>query len=65
MQNYTEQQLDAIEQTAGMIGGVLMELEDPNGVGGVRCDMLNLVYLRLAGLQRLCLDTINSARETI
>ena len=65
MQNYTEQQLDAIEQTAGMIGGVLMELEDPSGVGGVRCDMLHLVYLRLAGLQRLCLDTVNSARETI
>lgn len=54
----TEQELDAIEVVSGMIGGVLMEMEDPSGVGGVKSDLLNLVYLRLASLQRLCNDTI-------
>lgn len=62
---YTQEQLDAIEQTAKMIGGVLMELDDPTGVGAIKCDLLDQVYQRLAGLQRLCNDVVASAEEGI
>ena len=60
---YTQQQLEALEITSGMLGGVLMELDDKAGVGGVKCDLLDQIYMRLAGLQRLCNDTIAAHEE--
>lgn len=60
---YTQQQLEALEIVAGMIGGVLMEMDDPAGVGGVKFDVLDQIYTRLAGLQRVCSDTIAAAEE--
>lgn len=62
---YTQQQLEALEIVSGMIGGVLMEMEDEKGVGGVSCDLLDQIFIRLAGLQRLCDDTIAAAEEGI
>lgn len=60
---YTQEQLDALEVVAKMIGGVLMEMDDPAGVGGVKMDMLEQIYQRLSGLQRACNDMIAAFEE--
>lgn len=58
---YTQDQLDAIEQTARMIGGVMMEMDDPTGVGGVECSTLDMIYQRLQSLQQVCSDIIKQS----
>lgn len=59
---FTEEQLDAIEQTSGMISGVMMEMDDPTGVGGVECDLLDQIYQRLQDLEQLCDRTVKTQR---
>jgi len=59
---FTEKQLDAIEQTSGMISGVMMEMDDPTGVGGVECDLLDQIYQRLQDLEQLCDRTVKTQR---
>lgn len=63
MQNFTEQQLDALEQVSGMISGVMMEMDDPTGVGGVECDLLDQIYQRLQDLEKLCDRTVADYRK--
>ena len=59
---YTQKQLEAIEVTAKMIGGVLMGLEDPT-VAGEPCDLLDQVFNRLKDIQALCSEVITAAEE--
>ena len=62
---YTPQQMEALEIVAKMIGGVLMEMDDKAGVGGVQMDLLDMIYQRLAGLQRACNDLVTAYEENI
>lgn len=62
---YTQQQLEALQIVSGMINGVMMEMDDPTGVGGVEMDLLDQIYLRLQSLQQLCDDTVNAAEENL
>lgn len=62
---YTQQQLEALEIVSGMIKGVMMEMDDPAGVGGTELDLLGLIYLRLQSLRELCDDTVNAAEENL
>ena len=59
---YTQKQLEAIEVTAKMIGGVLLGLEDPT-VAGEPCDLLDQVFSRLKDIQALCNDVVAAAEE--
>lgn len=62
---YTQQQLEALEIVSGMIKGVMMEMDDLAGVGGIELDLLGLIYLRLQSLRELCDDTVNAAEGGI
>lgn len=55
---FTQEQLKAIEQTVKKINKIRKELDDPTGLGGVDCDLLYYVSLRLGSLQRLCKDVV-------
>lgn len=59
---YTEAQLDALEQVSGMISGVMMEMDDTEGVGGVDCPLLDDIYLKLRDIETLCDGIVNAAR---
>jgi hypothetical protein len=55
---FTQEQLKAIDQTVKKMGKIRKELDDKTGEGGVKCDLLDFVSLRLWSLQKLCKDVI-------
>jgi hypothetical protein len=55
---FTQEQLKAIDQTVKKMGKIRKEIDDKTEEGGIKCDLLDFVSLRLWSLQKLCKDVI-------
>jgi hypothetical protein len=55
---FTQEQLKAIDQTVKKMGKIRKEIDDKTEEGGIKCDLLDFVSLRLWSLQKLCKDII-------